>query len=546
MDPDHARVSRAIRTIALCAAHGRTTRGTRILDHFMPLVARHDLTPPVVSAWFAAMAALRLVAGDHSGAIDAADRSEMAARGLSPAESRDPLLLVDACRVVAAVTAGDTSGAREALQRLNAGAEPMSMPARWFVRWARLTAAFPPGRTSRASGASPPWWPQTAPGERGIWLPLVLLDALARAEDGTRDSVRDRLARLRCHCSAAGRTALVAEIDLILAGLGCREDGEDVVAGLRVAFDAVRTHGCRFVSRGHVRLWQRLCTIALSVDVARDVVNDAIERFSWPAPGLHVKAWPWPVRVRTLGEFSIERDGEPVKFAGKQPRRPLALLKAIIAFGGSRVALVGIARSLWGSDDRNALRALEVALLRLRRLLGRHDALVVQDGQISVNDAVCWVDALAFDRALADVVVPGMSRSDDTARRVLDLYRGDFLPVDPDASWAVAARERWHNAFSALVHDIAAGHEAAGAWEAAIALYERGISSDALCEAFYEGQMRCYLALDRPSEGLEVYSRLRRTLSAAFATAPRARTEATAEALRARGGLPAPARSPLV
>ena len=57
--------------------------------------------------------------------------------------------------------------------------------------------------------------------------------------------------------------------------------------------------------------------------------------------------WPWPVEVRTLGEFQVTLDDSSLTFARKAQKRPLSLLKALIAVGGRGVDLRSLAESLY-------------------------------------------------------------------------------------------------------------------------------------------------------------------------------------------------------
>ena len=85
--------------------------------------------------------------------------------------------------------------------------------------------------------------------------------------------------------------------------------------------------------------------------------------------------------MRTLGDFSIERAGQPVKFSRKAPKRLLDLLRLIIVLGGRHADLGGVAATLWpqaqGDEAREALKAM---LRRTRALLGA-DILVVRDAR---------------------------------------------------------------------------------------------------------------------------------------------------------------------
>lgn len=130
-------------------------------------------------------------------------------------------------------------------------------------------------------------------------------------------------------------------------------------------------------------------------------------------------AWPWPLRVFTLGRFDIEVEGCPLVMGGKQQKRPLELLQALIALGGTASAS-RLADLLWPeAEGDRALDNFEAALRRLRHLLGDGDVLALSGGVLRLNRARVWVDLWAAGPP----------------------SRAPFLP-DQDARWAHDARER--------------------------------------------------------------------------------------------------------
>jgi DNA-binding SARP family transcriptional activator len=237
------------------------------------------------------------------------------------------------------------------------------------------------------------------------------------------------------------------------------------------------------------------------------------------------------MKVRTLGQFSVLVDEAPIEFGRKAPKKTLALLKAIVARGGS--APEGVLQdAFWPSETGDvAARSLGAAVHRLRGLLVDGDAVVQQGGKLSLDRDRVWVDAWAFERALA-AARDHRSGDASTLAHALSLYRGAFLPEEEGESWPVPMRERLRSKFVQAVADHAAGLEHAHRYEEAIGWYLRGLDADSVVEPFYQGLMRCYHRLDRLPEAVGAYRRLKQTLSITLSLPPSAGTEKLYQTLR--------------
>ncbi len=228
------------------------------------------------------------------------------------------------------------------------------------------------------------------------------------------------------------------------------------------------------------------------------------------------------IEVRTLGRFAVLRDGAPLPASRKLPRRPLALLKALIAFGEREVPEAVLGTALWPDADGDAAHeALAINLRRLRQLLGDKDAVLRAGNQLSLDPDRVWTDARALrelfqriDELLAVPSQAGDQALEELTRRLLALYGGDFLP-DEDVAWVIAPRERQHAQLVRRAAALASHWEARGAWERAVACYEAALEVAELSEPLYLGLVRCYRALDRSADAFATVERCRRTLAAA-------------------------------
>ena len=281
------------------------------------------------------------------------------------------------------------------------------------------------------------------------------------------------------------------------------------------------------------RVLVAMCTEALDAGIEVGYVKALIRRFRLPPPVNRDDAWPWRTKVYALGHYAVYRDEERLEFSGKVPKKPLMLLKALIAFGGRNVPEERLLDALWPDEEADAARkSLDITVLRLRKLLGSNDTITVGDELIGLNPQLCWTDVWAFERRMAETDAPAGEGGLAAAATAIALYRGNFLPADEEEPWTVKARERLRAKFVRLVETAAQAQEASGNWEQAIANYLKGLEADDLVEAFHLGLMRCYRALGRPAEAMTTYRRLRQTLSVVLGIAPSPAAEALVQELR--------------
>lgn len=270
---------------------------------------------------------------------------------------------------------------------------------------------------------------------------------------------------------------------------------------------------------------------ALQAGIEPDYVRDLVAQWRVQAPARASSAWPWPLCVETLGRFDVRLYGKSMGFGRKTPRKTLALLKALIALGGTAVPESALIDALWPDEDGDAAHgAYTMAVIRLRKLLGEPDMLAQHGGKLSLDRRRCWVDAWAFSEAIDHA----MAGSPDADRKALalSLYKGTFLSEDLDAPWCAPMRERLRAKFIGLVSQLGQQLEAQQQYENAVSLYERGLDADGLVEEFHQGLMRCHARLNRRTEALAVYVRLKQLLALALGVQPSPATQELYRTLR--------------
>jgi DNA-binding SARP family transcriptional activator len=285
-------------------------------------------------------------------------------------------------------------------------------------------------------------------------------------------------------------------------------------------------------------MMSRLCARALEAGIETEFVRFLIRKRNLLPESPDVENWPWRLKVQTLGKFELRVDDEPVIFSRKTPRKPIALLKAIIAFGGEDVTMQRLIDALWPELEGDAAKeAIDSALHRLRKLVGMPEAIQAHEGRLSLDSRHCWSDAWTFQQLLNTAEERWRKDADRDAIRVTEqavqLYTGAFLATDAEEPWTVSMRERLRGKFIRLVSTHGRHLAETGRHGQAIDCYLRGLAADDLAEEFYQGLMRCYQQMGRTAEALAVYRRLRQTLSVTLGIAPSPASEALYRALQA-------------
>lgn len=255
---------------------------------------------------------------------------------------------------------------------------------------------------------------------------------------------------------------------------------------------------------------------------------------------------PWAAKIFTLGRFEIVKDDQPLRFSGKIQRRPLALLKALIAFGGQHVSEEKLIDALWPQADVAAARfSLTSAIYRLRRLLGHDEVIARGEGRVSVSSEHAWVDLWALEALLDRIEENPLDKNSLSeqsllwVKRAADLYRGPFLSAEQDCRWAMPVAERLRRRLLRQVVRAGRRCEEVEEWEGAIGYYEKGFVIDPCAEDVCRCLMNIYYRLGRRAEVVAVYDECRHALLGRLGIAPSTETEALLKQLTATEFRPA-------
>ena len=351
----------------------------------------------------------------------------------------------------------------------------------------------------------------------------LVANAVVSFECGEQDAALNQIMEARALGELTRNPMIVWMADLLAAYMRLRR-GEEAVALIENCMTLGRKHGYR-----HFFFWPRhaVATVCLEALVRGIHVDDAIEliaKAQLPAPleAIDIERWPWPLKIFTLGRFSMLVNAKPLRFGAKAQRGPLNLLKVLIALGSRDVAEHKLIDALWPNADGDAgEQSLATTLSRLRKLIGTH-AIKRQDGHLSLEPTLCWVDCWALERALG--CNAKATSAEALGEKIRLLYRGHFLQGDDDAPWALHLRERLHVSVVARLNQGAQGALSQADVEIATRLYELGLQVDDLVEDFYAGLIRCHTHSGQASHAVATYRQCQRVLAKRLGVMPSEKT----------------------
>lgn len=140
------------------------------------------------------------------------------------------------------------------------------------------------------------------------------------------------------------------------------------------------------------------------------------------------------VRIKTLGSFELEINGQKIFDHNWRGRQSKVLLKLIIASGGHKISAEKISAQLWpDADGDKAINALNVTLSRLRKTGCKNGQpsplwLVSKHKKLSLAGNFCCTDALIFRNTIRKALK--CKDNVESLSRALESYTGNFLPQD--------------------------------------------------------------------------------------------------------------------
>lgn len=348
-----------------------------------------------------------------------------------------------------------------------------------------------------------------------VHLQLVFISLSMKDPPRARDAVTElqRIAR-QTNSNLVRSNALLANAMVTMAGDSPAEQRQAIAAMLAFLREKRYLNYWGRSAGVHAGIYARALQLGIETPFVTNLIRT--KKIEPDDSAVLPDAWPFPVKLYALGRFAVRLDDAPLQFSGKAQKKPLELLKGLIAYGGREVDEAKLAGTLWPLAE-DAPQALATTVHRLRRLIGE-EAIERREGHLTLNPRHCWLDVWALERRLDELddacTAKDTSRVISLAEQALGLYGDAFPPADGEPSWMTLARERWRHSMRRRLEPaaglLAEGHQ----HDAAIRLYRKALDIDPMAEALYVGLMQSCLAAGRSIEALSTYERCRQILGA--------------------------------
>lgn len=319
-------------------------------------------------------------------------------------------------------------------------------------------------------------------------------------------------------------------------------DRPKCLQALRSALAIGRTCGLSGYVGWQASVIAQLCGIALEEDIEVSFVRGLIQKLWLPlAPELRPSNWPWPITICMLGACEVAVRGRPLDRTRKAPHRLLELLAAIVAFGGEAVPVARLTDVLWpDADGDQAQENFKKSLARLRKMLGVEQAILWQDGKITLNRDLCWVDVLAFEssakQAESQAANTKIQSGVEAERSVLALYRGPFLGLEDIPEWAQPYQAEFRNRWTRLLARRSDQSDSTTGGHDMVRDLEVAIEVDPVAEPLYQRLIPLLLAQGRRAEAVAHYDRCRAALARWGNRTPSAATDRLVTAMNRTEG----------
>ncbi len=223
------------------------------------------------------------------------------------------------------------------------------------------------------------------------------------------------------------------------------------------------------------------------------------------------------LRMETLGEFKVFRDGSPVKESEWVRIQPKNLLKSILSNKNHKTPVDQIIDDLWPEEEtEKGEKIFKITLHRLRKILEPglskeygSSYIELKDNLLSLNMEVCEVDVVEF-LSLIDKGKEREKRGDIKGAILFyaeasEHYKGDFISENLNSLKIDSRREELKGRYVELLSKSADLSEKQGALKKSITYYKNVLEINPLLEETYQKLMLLYFNIGMRNEAIRLY-----------------------------------------
>ena len=202
------------------------------------------------------------------------------------------------------------------------------------------------------------------------------------------------------------------------------------------------------------------------------------------------------------------------------------MLKTLIAYGKKGINEKEMSDLLWPDAEGDAAHnTFSVTLKRLRELINVEGIILFQNGHLTINTRLCWIDAWEFEQIAIKVDDQkkeyGKKRPEEDIKlteRAINIYKGAFTGSDIEVIQLTTFTNRLKALFINCIIKLGCYMEQRGNLKKAIAFYQKGLETDATSEIFYQRLMYCYKQLGHKTVVVDYYKQCKKAIATAYGT----------------------------
>ena len=216
----------------------------------------------------------------------------------------------------------------------------------------------------------------------------------------------------------------------------------------------------------------------------------------------------------TLGEFTVKKEGEPIRGNQWKGHGNVSFLKTILAYGGQMVPKDVIMEALWPERNQQAAENnFKSSLHRLRKVLepeadrrAGYNYIHLRNAMVGLDPELCRVDAMVFEQNAKKALsakIPEEALA--WGEKAVVLYKGDFLPFDLYEPWIESSRVRLKNQYISLLAHLSNIYIKQEKWAEACQHLESWLGAAPCSDQACRRLMQVYAHQGNSNKALQVY-----------------------------------------